>query len=307
MAKIMELNADNEEQLKEVGKALSSYERIQILKLLYYNSYNIGEIAEKLSIPASSAALHIRVLESSGLINTELQPGNRGSMKLCSRKKDLINIRLTGEPQEIERVKSISMPVGMYTDCEVFPTCGIASERGIIGFEDRPQDFFHPDRVKAQLVWSSGGYVEYKLPYVLDNKEVPSRLLLSFEACSEVANYHEDWKSDITIWINNIECATWHCPSDFGARRGILTPLWWDSGATQYGRLVSVEVTGSGTNLNLQPESDISLDMLGLEDCSFVSIRIGNKEDAEYKGGFNIFGRTFGDFEQDISLTIMTI
>ena len=99
MSKILELNADREEQLCEVAKALSIPTRIQILKLLYYNSYNIGEIAEQLHIPASTAALHIRTLESAGLINTEQQPGSRGSMKLCSRKNDFVSIRLVGTHQ----------------------------------------------------------------------------------------------------------------------------------------------------------------------------------------------------------------
>ena len=35
-----------------------------------------------------------------------------------------------------------------------------------------------------------------------------------------------------------------------------------------------------------------------------ITIRIGNKPDAEYPGGFNIFGKKFGDFEQDIVLSI---
>ena len=29
-------------------------------------------------------------------------------------------------------------------------------------------------------------------------------------------------------------------------------------------------------------------------------LRIGNKPDARYKGGFNIFGKGFGDYQQDI-------
>ena len=31
-------------------------------------------------------------------------------------------------------------------------------------------------------------------------------------------------------------------------------------------------------------------------------LRIGNKPDARYKGGFNIFGRGFGDHGQDIRI-----
>ena len=60
--------------------------------MLYFNSYNVIEIAEKLQIPPSSAALYVRSLEEAGLINTRVQRGSRGSMKICSRKNDSIHI-----------------------------------------------------------------------------------------------------------------------------------------------------------------------------------------------------------------------
>lgn len=305
MSKILELNADHEEQLCEVAKALSVPARIQILKLLYYNSFNIGEIAEQLHIPASTAALHIRTLESAGLINTEQQPGSRGSMKLCSRKNDFVSIRLVGTPTDVDQVTTISMPVGAYTDCEILPTCGLADEKGVIGYEDRPADFFLPARMRAQLLWTSGGYVEYKFPYPLGADTAPKQLLLTFEACSEVANYREDWKSDLTIWINGRECGTWRSPGDFGARRGRLTPAWWESGATQYGLLVTVAVSGGGCLINNQPAAPLRLEDLELGEHCAVTVRIGNKKGAEYEGGFNLFGEKFGDFEQDIKLSLV--
>jgi len=37
---------------------------------------------------------------------------------------------------------------------------------------------------------------------------------------------------------------------------------------------------------------------------SYVAVRIGNKPDAHYVGGFNLFGKHFGDYDQDIILTV---
>ena len=54
MAKYIELSADSPDKLCLVAKALSSPLRIDIIKLLYEQSCNVREIAEKLSIPASS-------------------------------------------------------------------------------------------------------------------------------------------------------------------------------------------------------------------------------------------------------------
>ncbi len=305
MSKILELNADNEEMLCNVSKALSSPDRIKIIKLLYYNSYNIGEIAEQLQIPASTAALHVRILESANLIHTEQQPGCRGSMKLCSRKNDLVSIRLNGMSAGVDQISTISMPVGAFTDCHILPTCGLVATDGYIGYEDRPSDFFLPSRFKAQLLWSAGGYVEYKFPYTLGPNTSLNQLLLTFEACSEVANYRENWKSDITIWINGHECGTWRCPGDFGARRGRLNPGWWENGATQYGLLTTVTITDKMTLINNEESSAIGLSKLDLPDHSYITVRIGNKEDAAYPGGFNLFGQKFGDYEQDINMSFI--
>ncbi len=60
MAKFLELDMEQEEELCNVGKALSSPIRIQILKLLYNKSLIIEEIAKQLNIPASSAAALLR-------------------------------------------------------------------------------------------------------------------------------------------------------------------------------------------------------------------------------------------------------
>ena len=305
MAKVLELYADNEELLCKVGNALSSPTRIQILKLLYFNSYNVKEIAERLDIPASSAAVHIRTLENADLIQTKQKPGTRGSMKLCSRKNDYVNIRLSGNDPSVHQVASISMPVGAYTDCAVSPTCGIADETGPIGYEDRPGDFFSPERINAQILWSSSGYVEYKFPNPLSDGVMPKRLMLSFEACSEAPNFKEDWKSDITIWIDAQDCGTWQSPGDFGSRRGRLNPPWWDNGVTQYGTLTTLEVTDNGSFINSQHSSGICLKDLHLEAGTPITVRIGNKDEAEFIGGFNLFGVKFGDYAQNIVLSFV--
>ena len=31
--------------------------------------------------------------------------------------------------------------------------------------------------------------------------------------------YRNDWPSDITLWVNDIEVGTWTSPGDFGGRR----------------------------------------------------------------------------------------
>lgn len=66
MANIAEFNLEDEERLCLLGAALNSPARVQILKLLYFHSYSVGEIAQQLNIPPSSAALYVRSLERRG-------------------------------------------------------------------------------------------------------------------------------------------------------------------------------------------------------------------------------------------------
>lgn len=305
MGDILEFTLEDEERLCALGSALSSPARIQILKLLYSNSFNVAEIAEKLQIPTSSAALYIRSLENAGLINTNLQPGSRGSMKICSRKNDQITITLTPSHAEIDKIHSISMPVGHFTNCQIVPSCGLASDKGHLGAANRPDAFFLPQRVNAQIIWSSSGYVEYCFPYQLPANRTPKQLILTLEICSEIHNYRNDWLSDITFWIDGKECGTWRSPGDFGGRMGRLNPEWWESSNTQYGKLVTLEITESCCMINSVPVSQVSLRDFSFSPLRPITVRIGNKSDAQYVGGFNIFGEKFGDYNQDIILSFI--
>lgn len=304
MAKHLDIGTEDSKQLQAVGRALSSEHRINILKLLYYHSLNINEISEALGLPASSTAMHIRVLEVAGLINTENQPGTRGTMKLCSRKKDSILIRLSAEAENVSALSSFSIPIGQFTSCRAVPTCGMAGKDDYMINEDSPSLFYSPERVGAQLLWSSGGYFEYQLPKPEASAGVIESITISAEMCSEAPNYREDWKSDITMWINGVECCTWQSPGDFGARRGRLNPGWWKSGNSQYGLLTKWQVGSDGCFVNDVRASDVTLADLKLDARDSIQVRFGNKEDAEYAGGINLFGRHFGDYEQDIVVII---
>lgn len=305
MANILELDLEDEERLCNLGTALSSPARIQILKLLYHHSFNVAEIAAKLQIPTSSAASYIRSLENAGLINTKLQPGSRGAMKICSRKNDQIIIRLTSDDPNVHKVSSVSMPVGCFTDCQVTPSCGLASAEAQIGFGDRPESFYLPERINAQILWSAAGFVEYKFPYQLPFSAKPQRLIFTAELCSEALNYKDDWISDITFWINGIECGTWRSPGDFGSRLGRLNPEWWGSGSTQYGKLVTLEISNEGCLINSSPASCVTLSDFSFATDQPITVRIGNKPDAEFVGGFNLFGEKFGDYEQNMIMSFV--
>lgn len=304
MAKYMECSIDELEKVSTIGKALSSPVRLEMLQLLYENSLIIGEIAKEMKLPASSTAFHLKILEEAGLIRMEEQPGTRGLVKLCTRKVDQLSIEMIRRDRDVHQVYSIEMPVGAYSGCHVTPTCGLFTTEGPIGNEDREYCFYYPEHVKAGLLWSASGYVEYRFPNGVPPHRKITKLLLSLEICSEAPGYREDWKSDITLWINYQDCGTFTCPGDFGSRRGRLTPPVVTNGSSQYGLLTEWEICEDGTFINGTRVSDVTIGELGIDEHAYVRACIGNKKEAKYVGGFNIFGKEFGDYAQDIILSM---
>ena len=304
MAKIKDFTLENIKEICEFGKAISSPVRLEIIKLLYQDNYSISQIAEALELPQSSTAFHLKLLEAADLIRMEEQPGSHGTMKVCSRKQDYANLCFLPRSSQINQVVSIEMPVGSFVDCSIFPTCGLYTPTGVIGMEDKEYSFYLPERMTAGLLWTSKGYVQYKFPNQLPAGRLPVSLAFAMEICSEAPGYAENWRSDITLWINGIECATWCCPGDFGSRRGRLTPSLWPNGSTQYGIWVKWEIRGDGTYINGEQVSKVRLSDIAISDKPFVAMTIGNKKNARYEGGFNLFGKTFGDYPRDILMEI---
>lgn len=301
MSRYMHLTLDDDEQLEALAVALSSKIRRDILRIINDNSYNVIEIAERLKIPVSTAAFHIKTLENSDLIHTQTKPGQRGISKIISRKIDDISIQCILQKGNIDlSTINMNIPIGSFTDAEVTPSCGIASEDCIIEFDDTPGVFYSPNKIKAQIIWFSQGYIEYKIPnYFLKNSKLVS-LCFSMELCSEAPNYRNDYKSDITFWINGKEICTWTSPGDLGGRRGRLNPKWWSDMSTQYGILKTMRISSSGSYIDENNVSEVSVNELGIEKGDYFTFRIGVKKDAKNLGGINLFGDKFGDYEQGI-------
>jgi predicted transcriptional regulator len=301
---VLQINLDDKEKLNLIGKALSSDVRIDILRLLTEKSFNVNDIAEKLDIPASSAAMHVRALEDAGLIRCDLVPAVRGSMKLCSKAVNGVEI-ITESAIGADSVEVINMPVGAFVDYSVKPTCGIAGDKGPIGQEDEPGSFYHQDRGNAKLLWFGGdGFVEYRFPNYSFKEKEAKRLEFSMEVCSEDHEFNMDYPSDITLWVNGKSVGTWTCPSDFGGRRGMWNPGWWPDKNSQYGVLKTWSVREDGCFLDGEKVSDLKLGDLNIYKENFVSVKIGVSESAKHKGGLNLFGEGFGDYAQGIRMAI---
>ncbi|MGF7142743.1 putative transcriptional regulator [Anaerotaenia torta] len=301
----LKLNLKNKEELVNVGKAFSSAIRIDILEFLSAKPAIITDVASHFNIPLSSAALHIRTLENAGLISVQPIPGSKGAQKLCGVLVSNVNADICPDPNRNARcLFREDMPIGCYLDYHVSPPCGIVSDIADLGAEDSICGFFSTERYKAQLIWLTCGYLEYRFSNTILKSNSANKIQFTFEICSEALGYNPNWRSDVSIWMNNTEIGILQCPGDYGGRRGKLNPYWWSDTSTQYGDLRKIWITEKGCFIDEKKVSDHTISSLSLNRNSFISFKIGVKPDAEYLGGMNLFGEKFGDYPQNIVMEV---
>jgi predicted transcriptional regulator len=292
--------------IPEIARALDSDLRRRILDLLTLKPLNVNQIAEALAIPQSTCTVNVQILEKAQLIHVEQVAASKGAQKVCSVPWDevVLPLRDVAAPGD-DRMIVVDMPIGLYTDHRATPPCGMVNEHAVVGFFDQTETFLNPKRATAGLIWMTKGYLEYRFPK--STAVTPDRLAalsVTFEVCSEFPGFNNTWPSDITVWFNGREVGTWTSPGDMGGDYGRLTPRWWDLMNSQYGFLKTWKVTAAGSFIDGMRSGDVTLDDLALGSCDYYAVRIGVKDDAEFVGGFNLFGRTFGNYEQDIVLRL---
>ncbi len=300
------LVVDPLEQL-DIIKGLASEVRLTILRLLgARGALNVNQIAAELDLPQSTISSNLQILENVGLVVTKTQKARKGSQKLCQSAFSEILVAFNDlQRDKTDDAIEVAMPIGLYTQCEVTGPCGLCSGEGIIGLLDVPDTFLEPDRMKAGLLWFTRGFVEYQFPNnaKLRNSDLDS-LEFSMELSSEVPGTSADWPSDISLQVNGIDVATWTSPGDFGDKRGVFTPDWWKLSGSQYGKLKNWRINGTGSFVDGVRVSDVTLADLGVDQHRSIRMRIGVRENAEHPGGVNIFGRGFGNYDQDIVMRL---
>ncbi|MFZ3584172.1 ArsR/SmtB family transcription factor [Loktanella sp. DJP18] len=293
----------------ETFKAAASRGGVRILKLLHdHGGMNINQIAERLGQPQSSVSNNVQSLVKAGLIRTETVSARKGSQKVCHAVYDEIVVSFhKPAPRLPSDVIEVAMPLGLYTNAAVVGPCGICSPTGIIGLLDVPATFLDPERMKASLLWFTSGFVEYQFPNNAHLKGLGvDRIEFALEVSSEVPGTHTDWPSDICLSINGVELGVWTSPGDFGDRRGVYTPDWWKLAGSQYGLLKTWQVTTEGSFVDGRKISDIGLADLKLAEHRSIRLRIEVKAQARHPGGINVFGRGFGNYDQDLILRLHT-
>ena len=280
----------------EVFKALGSDLRLNIIKLLQENyEMNMNELATSLGITNGALTSHIKKLEESGIIKVLTE--------LCRVAVDKILIDVESDEDE-KNIYNTEVQVGHYSDYEVYPTCGLATDKALVGEVDDPRYFAHPDRINARILWFTKGYIEYIIPNLLPSATKIDQITLSLEISSEAPGVNNDWPSDISFYLNDVKIGTWTSPGDYGDVQGIFTPDWWFPNWNQYGLLKMIVINKKGTFVDGSKISDVNIHQFNLDYKSTVRFKFQIEENAKNIGGITIFGSGFGNYNQDIKVRI---
>lgn len=289
----------------ELYKALGSEIRVDILKTLLDNgSMYMNELASHLNITSGALTSHIKKLEETGIVKVSSESTGHGNRKICSVQLDSIMIDLKDSGDNQKNVAKSSIRIGHYTAYDVAPTCGLSTSASIIGQVDDTRYFSHPDRYDADILWFTKGFVEYDIPNLIPVSQQIDQISLSFEIGSEAPGCNEEWPSDIHFSLNGIPLGFWTSPGDFGDVRGLLTPDWWYPNWNQYGLLKMLVINHRGTFIDGLRICDTRIDDFRLTARSPLHFRFYVPEDAKHVGGLTLFGRTFGNYNQDIEARI---
>lgn len=287
-----------------IFRALGSSVRARIVELLSQHEMNIGELSLALGLSQPNVTKHVQVLEEAGIITSDYVAAPQGTQKKCRCVFERLIVDLAPKIPEKDGYAEIDLPLGMFTAMDIRPTCGLATKEKFIGLVDAPVSFFFPERSEAEILWSSGGWIEYNFPNTLPVDAHVKSIELVMELGSEAPGYSNNYPSDITVWVNGVEIGTWTSPGDFGGTRGQLNPAWYPDNMNQWGVLKTWAVTEKGSLIDGVAISDTTVKDLNIMPWAPTQVRIGVKDDARNQGGFTLFGKGFGNYQLGLILRV---
>ena len=199
------------------------------------------------------------------------------------------------------------MPLGLFTNCEVSAPCGLCSTEGVIGLLDVPDFFLDPDRVagRAGLVRPRPRRIQ-----VPEQRQAPQHR--GGVASSSRWSFPPRCPAPIStgrptsrFGSTTSPVGTWTSPGDYGDKRGVYTPSWWKLEGSQYGKLKTWRISEKGSFIDGVRISEVTIDDLDLPKHHSIRMRIGIDAKAEHPGGVNIFGKGFGNYDQDIVMRLL--
>ncbi len=281
--------------------ALASEVRLGILdELLKNGELNLAYFAKRFNVSNGAITAHIKKLYEAGLIEIATSSGTRGTQKICSLATDKVIIDFKSQPKISDRVESAEIGVGNYVDYGVQPTCGLATRDRVIGRFDDLACFTYPERTDAGILWIGSGYVEYLIPNFLTEEMHLSEIQITAELASEAPGYAAFYPSDIHFSVNGVTVGYFTSKGEYNDRAGNSSPSWWFGNLGQYGKKVRIAINEEGSFIGGIKVSDKTLRDYKIARGRQIRFRIFVPENAERRGGFTLFGKGFGDYDEGI-------
>jgi predicted transcriptional regulator len=291
-----------------ICEALGSETRLNILKKLQNPPYvyTITELIKITDIPCTTLLHHLGILEKAGIIRITYKSSSHGNARLVQRSMRGLNLRFyySAGSNRKENIKQDiqTMKIGNFVK---FSGNDFNFATKDVHYQKLGTNCYVSQRFDALLIYTLNGMITYYFSNIIAKTHTISELSISLELSSEAPYYDNDYLSDITFYINQIEVGTYTSQGDYGDRKGLLNPSWWPSTNSQYGKLVTLKVDENGSYLNGNKiDNDTTIKKFHLEIDNKIEFSFGNKLTSKNIGGFNLFGSRFGDYPQDIILIL---
>lgn len=214
------------------------------------------------------------------------------SMNELASRLNITNGALTGHIKKLEDSGIVTTST-VSTGHRNLKKCSVFLDKILIDLDTR-EDFDNIYQTSLRI----GHYTDYCIYPTCGIDQIN----ISLETGSEAPGINDIWSSDISFKLNGRKIATWTSPGDFGAVQGIFTPDWWYPNWNQYGLLKILVINQTGTFIDGLQVSDVSINEFGFDHRSTIKLKLEVEEDAEYVGGLTIFGKNFGNYNQDIDI-----
>lgn len=273
-----------------IFEAIASDTRIKIIELLAKKKMSLKEIAAELCLSPSITTMHIQKLESASIVKTH----RKGRQKICSLLLKDLSILFPDRSYHALNIKEITLPVGYYSNHQIFAPCGLATHKEYIGRRDEPKYFTDPRRMHAQSLWFKKGFVEYQVPNNIQKHNDLQIIEFTAEISSGSSN------GEILFSLNDVELGVWKQKKTPTSALGNLTPIWYDEQLSQFGDLKTIRITKQLTTIDGVPFSDLTIKDLPIDE-EVWKIKLATVGES---GGLCLFGKEFGDEEQDLKLKL---
>ena len=293
-----------EDKIDLVLKALNNRARYNILRHLSQGPMNISELARAINISQPTVTTYINQLEKAGLVFCRLQKSSTGYNKICQTAYTGFSLLWQANPMEaVEAEYIIEMPVGHYSAIDCTAPSFLATQADIIASSEDFSRFFHPIRMQAELLAIGQGNIHYLFPYnISDTQKI---LYLELSAEINIAFNHPDSFTEIAVAINNRRFALHRLLPGRTEQSQKHQLDWYPKDLTTTGQLYVWRVEAERSTLNAKPAGNIGLADLNLQPVQPIEVSFEVQSPDQSVGGMIIFGKSFGQYDQDIRLTIV--